>query len=317
MKLNKIIQTTLPIPPLNLYSQTDELVLLKEAYEGVCYNGCLILEILEVKQKSLIGILSDDRTCPGSIDVTFSATVEEYSPGDIIVATIVKPLGSGNSLLCTSEHCAITVNVGRISSAFKPGDLIPVQIKGVEYLIGKNIANCKPISINAQMPTFRPAPLFIAKITSEPTKIVDDYIAIFKQYELKLNDADKKKVAEFKACIYPYKTIKTSQIKSKKELTIDDLKDVKPGQLLCFPPEFPRNTPKVLDVTDTYEESKYKDIEHLQTLSVSADMYIVELLMQCIRYMIVMLDLVHHFDRPSQDKTMKIYWAFINNNKSD
>lgn len=308
MKLNKIIQTTFPISPLNLYSQTDELTLLKETYEGVCYNGCLILEILEVKQKSLIRILMDDRTCPGSIDVTFSAIVEEYSAGDIIVATIVKPLGSGSSLLCTSDHCAITVNVGKIASAFKPGDLIPVQIKGVEYLIGKNIANCKPISINAQMPVFRPAPFFVAQITSEPTKIVEEYINIFKQYEAKLNDADKKKIAEFKACIYPYKTIKTPQIKSKSELGVDDLMKIKVDQLLCFPPEFPRNTPRVLEL---------KDGEGLQVVKVSGDIYLSELLMQCIRYMVIMLDLVHHFDKPSSDKTMRVYWAFINNTKSD
>jgi hypothetical protein len=308
MRINKTLQTTLPISPLDLYGQTDELSLLKETYEGICYNGCLILDILKVVQKSMIRIVIDDRSCPGSIDVTFIAVVEEFNPGDIIVAEFIKPL-AGNTLLCVTDHCAIKLSISNtvIASLFKPKDKIPVQVKGVDYLIGKSISNSKPISISAIVPTFTPQPSIIVKLKSAPTAAANDYLAIFKQYEAKMAEIDKKKLAEFRACIYPFKRTKNTEFKGR-EL---EAMSVEEGGYYIFPPEFPRTSPKVIELKDEKQYNEKPIIE------VSGDIFVVDVLMQCIRYLIVLHDLCHHFEKPSSDKTMMTYWASINNLKSD
>lgn len=317
MRLTKKIQTTLSISSTALYSDIDELVLLKETYEGVCYSGCLILEIVEVLEKSHIRIIIDDRSCPGSIDLTFNAIVEEYAPGDIIIATVVKQLGgAGPRLLCTSEYCAISANVNKLAAAFKPGDKIPVQVKSVEYLIGKSLSNIKPISVNAEIPNFRPVPFVIVKISKPVTDIIEPYVKIYKQLEEKfaaLAAEDKKKMAEFKACLYPYKRNKQPAFDTSKTIELKELDQIKAGDVMCFPPEYPRASIKMVVVKDP----EHADLKHASRIESTGDMFVIEGLLQCIKYMTIAIDMFHHLDKVTVNETMRVYWGMANSLKED
>jgi hypothetical protein len=85
---------------------------------------------------------------------------------------------------------------------------------------------------------------------------------------------------------------------------------VEAGKSYMFPPEYPRTMPKVLELKDDFE-SQHRPVK------VSGDTFITDVLMQCIKYLILLHDLCHYYDKPSSDKTMVVYWASINNLKSD
>lgn len=77
---------------------------LRHDYNGICFNGCLILYVIEVIKAGECVFSHPTLPTLGSLSVVFRACVVQYSAGDMISGCVVRSMKPHDELAMISEH---------------------------------------------------------------------------------------------------------------------------------------------------------------------------------------------------------------------
>ena len=88
------------------YTNFDENLItrLRDTYDGICYNGNLIIHVISVVKVGECMFVSPVLSTTGTLSVVFRALVVNYSPGDIIAGCVVRPIKGHGRITMQSVH---------------------------------------------------------------------------------------------------------------------------------------------------------------------------------------------------------------------
>ncbi|MCK9604229.1 MAG: hypothetical protein M0R66_07725 [Candidatus Omnitrophica bacterium] len=88
------------------YTNFDDNLLarLRRDYEGMCFEGHLILRVLRVMRVGECAFVQSTHPNIGSLSVAFRALIVNYSPRDIIAGCVVRPIREHGRVVMQSQH---------------------------------------------------------------------------------------------------------------------------------------------------------------------------------------------------------------------
>lgn len=198
MLIEKEIITELNLESSDLFKDIDDVVekKLKEKYEGVCFAGCKILEILEVLERTTPTMAKNELTSIGVVNVRFLVRGEYYSDNSVI-SKINIVHADINNYICKNENIVVHLTH---PETLKQGAQIPVIIYNVRYPIMRNtiVALGTPFIPTPSNPKYYE----LTDYENEGTDVFKNIINNIK----KLDDIKKyKNYNFFKDLLYPYK----------------------------------------------------------------------------------------------------------------
>lgn len=159
VKIIKTNETKISLTQKELYMDIDKICMekLKVRFEGKCYNSGLILEVLEIINRSSVYINNDDPKLSGIINVQFKTKSISYPEKSVIFIKISSITGDdirGHSL---SNHVAATLRANNYMSNLKKDQIIPLIITSIKYKPGQNEIECYGCEFNYWFDTNRKA----------------------------------------------------------------------------------------------------------------------------------------------------------------
>lgn len=143
MRTKKDIQVGLDLSNYTLIYQDPEntiLDILRKKFINKCYQGCYIVDINRIVQRSECRINQDGEPSFGTISVVFEAEIIVYSPGEIITGCEFKKRIEQSNILCASEYANIYINSVPLYDSIRVGQIIPICVVNVKYEIGGKIS---------------------------------------------------------------------------------------------------------------------------------------------------------------------------------
>jgi hypothetical protein len=123
--------------PYEIYQDPENNILraLKEAYEGYCYQSCLILFIKKILTRSscYVGFRGNDARC--TIHVQFEADVVILVPGEVLIDCEVKNK-QNMVLLLDHPYAAVLIKYTQDIDSFQTGRKFPIMVENVRYKLG-------------------------------------------------------------------------------------------------------------------------------------------------------------------------------------
>lgn len=89
--------------------EANLLARLRRDYDGICFNGNLILHVLKVIRTGECVLNNPTNPTIGSLDVIFRAVAINYSPNDIVAGCVVRPIRENERITMTSEYANVMI----------------------------------------------------------------------------------------------------------------------------------------------------------------------------------------------------------------
>lgn len=108
------------------------LATIKRTYEKKCYDGCMILRVIEITRTGFATITRDGRPSFATIPVTFKAECLIYNPGDVITnckVTIKDDMG----VTCEAATGYVKIDMAPVVKPINVGMTITVRVAGCIY----------------------------------------------------------------------------------------------------------------------------------------------------------------------------------------
>lgn len=108
------------------------LATIKRTYEKKCYDGCMILRVIEITRTGFATITRDGRPSFATIPVTFKAECLIYSPGDVITGckvTVKDDIG----VTCEAPTGYVKIDMSPEVKPINVGMTITVRVAGCLY----------------------------------------------------------------------------------------------------------------------------------------------------------------------------------------
>lgn len=125
---------------------TDEnnlLEILRNRFEGKCYNKCFIEKITKIVRMGECVIEQTGHPTLGTIPVIFLAEVIEYGAGEIINNCVVQQVNN-EMIVCSTNTAAILIKFHPMFKSIRTGQIISVRVGRAQYRI-----NTEKISVSA------------------------------------------------------------------------------------------------------------------------------------------------------------------------
>lgn len=82
---------------------------LRRDYDGVCYDGNLIIRVLRVVRCGECAFIAPTMPTIGTLSVVFRALVVNYSPDDLIAGCVVRPIKDHGRITMNSSHANVII----------------------------------------------------------------------------------------------------------------------------------------------------------------------------------------------------------------
>ena len=249
--------------PVEMYGnlETNVIKVLKTRYENKCYNGCFILEIVDILQLGNL-IFSRQRTDASAMcDVRFNVRCIIIKKNDILHDCKVIKINKHGHILCKNQHAVVYINKHKALQSIREGQIILAIAGIIKYKISSNsITVCALPFIPIVNPTTR---YVLTVIHSEEINRLMERLA----EETKINlELDNKINTFFTELLFPY--ISHKRIDGKVVSFADIVTRTKQTIILsqpdCLPisPNLVENGKNNIDILKSAEiqESKNEDL---------------------------------------------------------
>jgi hypothetical protein len=177
---------------------------LKQRFEGYCYMSCLILEILEIQQRSNFVFSKQRQDGSASCNVRFLVKGIVLKKHEMIHDCVVKKIDKDGHIICKNDYVAVYIRASKALQSIKQGQTIVALTGLVSYMLFK-----PAISVNA-LPfipvTDKSTNVVYSVAVSNTTGIVNKTMELMEE-EIKNNkELDKDVHTFFVDLLYPYIT---------------------------------------------------------------------------------------------------------------
>jgi hypothetical protein len=260
MIIIKTIQTKVHIDDsVLLYSgDIDAVVMdnLKQRFEGYCYMSCLVLDVLEIQQKSNFVFSRQRHDGSASCNVQFRVRGIVIKKHEMLHDCVVKKIDKDGHIICKNKYSAVYIRASKALQTIKQGQTIVALAGLVNYKLFK-----PAISVNALpfIPIIdRSSDVIYTVQVSNTTDIVKKMLVQMED-EIKQNQSlDKDVYAFFLDLLYPYHTKKRYEEDKESTKTLSHIASSKSGTKLNLsqPDWLPMDKPVVI----SYDKVKSEDV---------------------------------------------------------
>ena len=259
MIIIKTIQTKVHIDDsVLLYAgDIDAVVMdnLKQRFEGYCYMSCLVLDVLEIQQKSNFVFSRQRHDGSASCNVQFRVRGIVIKKHEMLHDCVVKKIDKDGHIICKNKYSAVYIKASKALQTIKQGQTIVALAGLVNYKLFK-----PAISVNALpfIPIIdRSSDVIYTVQVSNTTGIVKKMLARMED-EIKQNQSlDKDVYAFFLDLIYPYRTKKRYDKDKASTKTLSQIASLTGGTKLNLsqPDWLPMDKPVVLSYDKVESEN--------------------------------------------------------------
>jgi hypothetical protein len=206
MHIKKVYETIVNLSATEMYGNIDEVVLykLKKNFEGKCRENSLIINISEIKKRSMCKLSKSQTDGSGSVSVQYVAEAITYNSGDILPLCQIISIEKNHSILCEyDKNTVVWIKGNRNIRGLRIGQKIAIIVMNVRYgtSLGKIVVYGLPYTYPGKFIVYNTNP---ADVTGEDNEIITLKLEeIAKEQEL--YSATDSKVRQFLNDIYyPY-----------------------------------------------------------------------------------------------------------------
>lgn len=230
--------------PNIIYSKNIKEVLLdaiKSKFENKCYQGCLIISVLELIDNSLLKYISTRNNSSVVCDVMFKCECISYVKYEILHNCEIKKIGV-HAIICKNKDTAVYIKSNKELQTLKEGQLIPVIVVDSRYSISNDCITIRAIP-------FTPVVNNDVYKMSYTSNVDYNSITGYKELSQKKSELKSKDSKFFTDLVFPYKS-------ELKEWTNTDIDNV-----LSKKHKYIRFVSFKIMYSDNIDESKYNIIE--------------------------------------------------------
>lgn len=201
--------------------------LVKKKYNGKCFLGVYIMDVIKIINRSLIESNQSNLNGSFNIFIQFEGKCIIYNTNEVIFDMEVKD-NINNIISCKGENVSAIIKTNKINIDFKKGQLIPIIVGKAKFISGSDMIQINsyplvPIIDNKQI-------YYKINEISETTieKLNESIIQYINEEEEIKSDIIKSKDSKwnhFSEFLYPYKVNKSNEIIKKGNVV--DLLDFK------------------------------------------------------------------------------------------
>ena len=169
---------------------------------GTCFQGCMILELLQLNNISMCRVINTDRHATSVINVIFTCKALYYPSGSIIPKAKIRRNDATRHIIAVADH--VVVAIAKDASAkhemLKDGHVIPIVVDKQEYDPGENM-----VTVYGSILTCRKNVVYwhtSGGLSDADIKTVKRLVAELHSLDHVVND---KKYEPVASLLYPYK----------------------------------------------------------------------------------------------------------------
>jgi hypothetical protein len=267
MIITKNIQTKVHIDDSSLlYSgDIDAVVMdnLKQRFEGVCYMSCLVLEVVEIQQRSNFVFSKQKQDGSASCNVRMTVRGIVIKKHEMLHECVVKKIDKDGHIICKNKYSAVYIRASNALQTIKEGQTIVALAGLVKYKLFKSA-----ISVNALpfIPIIDPTASVIYIVVVKHTNNIVKKTLVKMEEEIEKNKSLNGEVyAFFINLIYPYNSKKKYNNNGAATKSLESIANATNGTKLTIsqPDWLPYDEPSVL-VHNEVEAKDYLDTDELQ-----------------------------------------------------
>jgi hypothetical protein len=271
MIIIKTIQTKVHIDDsVLLYSGDMDAVImdnLKQRFEGCCYMSCLVLDVLEIQQKSNFVFSRQRNDGSASCNVQFRVRGIVIKKHEMLHDCVVKRIDKDGHIICKNKYSAVYIRASKALQTIKQGQTIVALAGLVSYKLFK-----PAISVNALpfIPIIDRSSDVIYTVQVSNTNGIVKKMLVRMDDEIKQNQSiDKEVYAFFLDLLYPYQTKKRYYKDKSSTKTLSQIASSMNGTKLNLsqPDWLPMDRPVVL----SYDTVESEDVLGTDELKSTAD----------------------------------------------
>jgi hypothetical protein len=260
MIITKTIQTKVHIDDsILLYSgDIDAVVMdnLKQRFEGFCYMSCLVLDVMDIQQKSNFVFSRQRHDGSASCNVQFRVRGIVIKKHEMLHDCVVKRIDKDGHIICKNKNSAVYIRASKALQAIKQGQTIVALAGLVSYKMFK-----PAISVNALpfIPIIDKLSDVIYTVRVYNTTGIVKKMLVRMEDEIEQNQSlDKDVYAFFLDLLYPYQTKKRYNKNKSSTKTLSQIASSMRGEQLNLsqPGWLPMDRPVVL----SYDNVESKDV---------------------------------------------------------
>jgi hypothetical protein len=205
MLIEKLLQTRVQLTdPADLYSGNINAIImdnLKQRYENKCFKSCLVIEVLEIIEKSHFIFSRHSQNAAASCCVRFKVLGMVAKKYEKLHNCVVSKIQKNGDILCKNKYAAIYIKASSALQTIREGQTIVVLAGIMKYIISK-----PRISVNSYpfIPVFRSNVIY--NITIEPSTLIPTFMSRLLLEEKKNGDIKDDIKNHFVSLLYPYRT---------------------------------------------------------------------------------------------------------------
>lgn len=302
----KMYETTLNIdhPCKFIASEANAKRQVKDTFEGKCYYGSLILEVVSIDKTSMCRLITSNHNATGIVNVCFTARVINYRKGDIIVDAKIE-IASGQ-VVATSKYAVITIIKSLNNKILTNGQTIPVRVEDrVLYNVNSNSINVEASILTPQIeaPIYHVVGTLDSKIYNTVSMLVDRIV----QQEEELSTEESKK---FATLMNP-KQVRGGASKMDKCVNIINLLNKVKTKSMDIDTYLQKDITSTISLSVSSDENPPTNGEYIETTTVIA---IQELLYNIYALREGIIDMGKYYDKEKSEQSSNI-WALMKKSK--
>ena len=244
MLVEKTIQTSVQLTdPSQLYSSdinAEVLDVLRQRFEGVCHSSCLVLEVLEIQERSQFKFSRQRQDASATCNVRFKVRGLVIGKHEILHGCVVQKIDKDGHIICKSKNAAIYIKASKALQSIREGQTIVAVAGLVKYQLFK-----PDVSVNALpfIPMFEPSVVYTVAVEMR-TGVVEAMLKGVDE-EVEANELLNKEVYKFFIdLLYPYASLKCLNGLEGDVTPMSDVAKLKKGTIVSI------STPDCLPVGD-------------------------------------------------------------------
>jgi hypothetical protein len=201
--------------------------LLKKKYNGKCFLGVYIIDVIKIINRSLIESNQSNLNGSFNIFIQFEGNCIIYNTNEIIFNMEVKD-NINNIISCKGNNVSAIIKTNKINIDFKKGQLIPIIVGKAKFITGSEIIQINsypliPIIDNKQI--YYKINEISDSIIEKLNESILNYINEEEEIKSNILKSKNNKWNYFSEFLYPYKINKSNDIIKKENLV--DLLELK------------------------------------------------------------------------------------------
>ena len=326
MEIIKVYSSRFDINDVNkLYNpiKNECMNILKENYEGKCFQGSFIKKIKSILKLSSVKISQNHSDGRGSVCIQFEAIIIQKEKNDIITdCTIIAK--KDKRIFAKNEYSKIMISYHNIFKVIKEYDMIPIKINGSKYTPFQDKISIYASPYLPEIKNVISIYVVDSKLNNKEISKLQSYIDqinILKKKIKNFNNNERKKFNKFADIYYPYKNKKIPHLLkiNKFDIELLDITSIKLNSSISYifiqSDEIEKSKPfilytkleKIKDIQKYIQSIEEKSEKKYTIINDSAFIVLEIIYISYIKYTIFLIEMTEIYDYPKDT----LFWNSI------